>query len=90
MQIRWTEAAISDLVRINNHLTEYQPHYRQPTMRTLHKAIYSLREFPRRGRIGAEEGTRELLFLPLPYLAVYRIIDKRIDVLRIWHTSQYR
>ena len=41
-------------------------------------------------RIGREEGTRELLFPPLPYVAVYRVKEQSIEVLRIYHTAQDR
>lgn len=90
MQIRWTQAAIADLVRINDYLTEHHPSRRQSTMQAFHRTIYSLRKFSSRGRIGAEEGTRELLFPPLPYIAVYREGDERIEVLRIYHGAQAR
>jgi toxin ParE1/3/4 len=59
-------------------------------MRKLYEAIRSLKELPRRGRVGREEGTRELLFPPLPYIVVYRLRDQSIEVLRIHHAAQDR
>jgi toxin ParE1/3/4 len=53
-------------------------------------AIQSLKEWPYRGRVGREDGTRELLFPPSPYLAVYRVNEQTIEVLRIFHTGQDR
>ena len=41
-------------------------------------------------RVGREEGTRELLFPPLPYVAVYRLKERSIEVLRIYHAAQDR
>jgi hypothetical protein len=35
-----------------------------------------VKDLPDRGRIGREEGTRELLFPPLPYVAVYRLKEQ--------------
>ena len=90
MRIRWTPAAAADLEHISNYLKENHPHYRQPTMRKLYEAIYSLKESPHRGRVGREEGTRELLFPPLPYVAVYRVKEQNIEVLRIYHAAQDR
>ena len=49
-----------------------------------------MKDLPDRGRIGREEGTRELLFPPLPYVAVYRVKEQSIEVLRIYHTAQDR
>lgn len=39
--------------------------------------IRSLRESPYRGRPGSEPDTREVLFPPLPYVAVYRVKRSR-------------
>lgn len=90
MRIRWTPAAITDLRSINDYLTERHPHYRQPTMLSLHETIYSLRQFPNRGRVGVREGTREILFSRLPYVAVYRVREQDVEVLRIYHSAQRR
>lgn len=90
MLIRWTPAAASDLERINNYLKERHPHYRQPTMRKLYEAVQSLKKFPHLGRLGREDGTRELLFPPTPYIAVYRVKEQSIEVLRIYHAAQDR
>jgi len=69
MRIRWTPSAAADLEHISDYLQEHHPHYRQPTMRRLYEAIRSLKQSPRRGRPGSQDGTRELLFPPLPYVA---------------------
>jgi toxin ParE1/3/4 len=90
MRIRWTPAAVADLEFISNYLKDKHPSYRQPTMRKLYEAIGSLKESPRRGRIGREGDTRELLFLPLPYIAVYRVKTPSVEVLRVYHTARDR
>jgi addiction module RelE/StbE family toxin len=90
MRIRWTPAAAADLKHISDYLKEYHPHYRQPTLRKLYEAVRSLKHWPQLGRPGREEGTRELLFPPLPYVAVYRVKEQTIEVLRIHHGAQDR
>src|SRR5262249_27506630 len=62
----------------------------KPTIRKLYEVIRSLKDSPNRGRIGRVAGTRELLFLPLPYIAVYRTQVESIEILRIYHTAQDR
>jgi toxin ParE1/3/4 len=44
--------------------------------------------FPRRGRPGKKEGTRELVLTSLPYLVAYRIRGEVIEFLRILHGAQ--
>ena len=90
MRIRWTPAAASDLQRINDYLKEHRPQYRDPTVRKIYADVQSPKEWPNRGRVGGEEGTRELSSPPLPYIAVYRVKDQSIEVLRIYHGAQDR
>jgi len=49
-----------------------------------------LKASPHRGRPGRENGTREILFPPLPYVAVYRVKEQMIEVVRIYHGAQQR
>jgi len=90
MRIRWTPAAAADLQRLSDYLKDHHPLYWQPTIRKVYVAIQSLKEWPNRGRVGREEGTRELLFPPLPYIAVYRVKEDSVEVLRIYHGAQGR
>lgn len=66
------------------------PHYRQATMRKLYETVRSLRHAPPRRRPGSDEDTRETLFAPLPYVAIYRVKEQTIEVLRIYHGAQDR
>ena len=88
MRIRWTPAAAADLEHLSTYLKEHHPNYRQPTMRKLYEGVRPLKQWPNRGRVGREDGTRELLFPPLPYVEVYRIAEQSIEVLRIYHAAR--
>jgi toxin ParE1/3/4 len=90
MRLRWTPRAAADLESISRYLDEHHPHYRQTTLRRLYERIRSLKHSPYIGRPGRIEGTRELLFPRLPYIAVYCIHDETIEVWRIDHTSRNR
>ena len=59
-------------------------------MRKLYGTIRALKEWPARGRTGREEGTREILFPPTPYVAVYRVKEQTVEVMRIYHAAQDR
>ena len=52
-----------------------------------HEGIGSLKDMPHRGRIGREEGTRELFFPLAPYVAAYRVKDQSIEILRVYHSA---
>jgi addiction module RelE/StbE family toxin len=90
MRIRWTTAAAADMQGISNYLKDHHPQYRQPTMRKLYERIRALKDAPYLGRPGRESGTREIFFPPMPYVAVYRVREDAIEIVRINHTSQDR
>lgn len=88
--IRWTPAAAQDLQNVSDYLKENHPQYRHATLRKIYSIIQSLKEWPYRGRIGREAGTRELIISPLPDIAIYRVHDQSVEVLRIYHSVQNR
>lgn len=90
MRIRWTPAAAADIEYISNYRDDQFPQYRQSTIRKLYDGILSLRSFPNRGKRGREDGTRELVYSPLPYVVAYRVKDQTIEVLRVYHRAQNR
>jgi addiction module RelE/StbE family toxin len=90
MRIRWTRAAAEDLEHIKDYLTENHPQFAQSTVIELYETIRSLKTSPRRGRLGREEGTRELVLSRLPYIVAYRIKQQAIEILHVFHGAQNR
>ncbi len=90
MRIRWTRAAAEDLEHIKNYLTEHFPEFAESTMIELYETIRSLKTSSRRGRLGREEGTRELVLTRLPYVVAYRIKEQAIEILHVFHSAQNR
>lgn len=88
MIVRWTTDAAQDLSRIVEHIRKDNPSAAQRTARTIYEGVSALRTMPQRGRIGLAQDTRELVFAPLPYIAVYEIVEGQVQVLRIRHSSQ--
>jgi addiction module RelE/StbE family toxin len=73
MRIRWTTDAVEDLEQIALRIRKDNATAARNVLRTITAGISSLRKFPRRGRIGKLEGSRELVLALLPYIAVYRV-----------------
>lgn len=88
MRLRWTTAAANDLYNIVQRIRQDNPTVAAEVAKTLYEGCGSLRDFPRRGRKGRIEDTRELVFPGLPYIAVYRILDEVVEVVRIYHGAQ--
>jgi toxin ParE1/3/4 len=88
MQIVWTSAAVIDLEQISDYIFEKKPRLAATTIRRILESASELKLFPRRGRTGRKEGTRELVLTQLPYLVVYEVGEQSVTVLRILHGAR--
>ncbi len=88
MLVRWSEAAAEDLARIVGYIAEDNPEAARRVAQAIFEGVAALRNFPAQGRIGQAENTRELLFPPWPYIAVYETIGAQVHVLRIRHAAR--
>lgn len=88
MQVRWSPEAAEDLERIYRRIQQDNPVAARHVIQTLYEECKALKTFPCRGRLGREEGCRELVFSRLPYVAVYRVAGDVFEISRIWHGAQ--
>jgi toxin ParE1/3/4 len=88
MQVRWTRPAAQDLQHIARRIRRDNPVAAQRVTKTLYDGCMGLDMFPNRGRIGRIARTRELVFAPLPYIAVYRVQEDAVEILRVYHSAQ--
>ena len=88
MRLRWTTPAANDLYNIVQRIRRDNPAAATKVAKILYDECGRLRDFPRRGRKGRIEGTRELVFPGLPYIVVYTIQDQIVELLRIYHGAQ--
>lgn len=66
MRVRWTTPAADDLYNIVRHIQPDNEEAAADVAKSLYDGCGSLRSFPRRGRKGRIEGTRELVSLVFP------------------------
>lgn len=83
MRIRWTPEATADLEQTSDYIAQDSSEAALETIQTIFSRVEELTTFPRRGRKGREEGTRELVMTPLPYIAVYRVVENVVQILHI-------
>ncbi len=89
MRIRWTDSAVQDLTHICDYVGKHgSGAIARRVALSIHQQIETLAKFPEYGRTGRKPDTRELVLAKLPYLAVYRVHDKAIEILRILHGAQ--
>jgi len=90
MRIRWTAPGAQDLYTIASYIRRDNPEAARNVAKRIYDTCSSLIHAPSRGRTGKEPDTRELVLSPLPYIAVYRVRESVIEILRIWHGAQQR
>jgi plasmid stabilization system protein ParE len=89
MEVRWSLPAAEDLERICARIQRDDPEAACRVARTIYDGCARLKDFPRLGRVSSRmTGRRELLFLPLPYIVVYQIMDYAVEISRIFHGAQ--
>ena len=89
MQIRWTDSALRDFTHICDYINlQSSGATARRVALSIHAEIDLLADFPEHGRTGRKPDTRELVFSGLPYLAIYRIHEDVIEILRILHGAQ--
>jgi len=88
MELRWTEAAAEDLERIADYLFKHSPLHAARIVRMIYESPRRLLTFPALGRPGKVDGTRELVWAPLPYVLVYISDGEIIHLARIPHGAQ--
>jgi plasmid stabilization system protein ParE len=91
MELRWTSAALSDLVRLHDFLAPVNPEAASRVVQSLSVAPERLREHPHLGRKLDEFAAREVRRLITGnYEVRYEIVADTIYLLRIWHTREAR
>ena len=89
MEIRWSTPATEDLERICAWIERDRPETAKRVAATIYNGIAQLRIAPGLGRVSSRmNGWRELVFAPLPYIAVYRVREEVIEIARIFHGAQ--
>jgi toxin ParE1/3/4 len=89
MEVRWSMPAADDLERICERIERDNPEAARRVARTIYDGCARLKDFPQLGRASSRmPGWRELVFAPLPYIAVYQVTEHSVEISRIFHGAQ--
>ena len=88
MKVRWTAPETRDLAAIFRYIRKDKPDTARNVKASISKQVSTLVSMPLRGRGGSVEGTREMIFHPWPYIAVYRVVADEVQIIRIRHAVQ--
>jgi toxin ParE1/3/4 len=88
MIIEWLPAAEIYFVAIVDFIAEDNPQVAIEQGNEIETQIDGLSVHSQRGRKGRVKGTRELVIVRTPYIAAYRIIAEKLQILRILHGAR--
>ena len=89
MNVNLTPQARQDLQEIKAYIARDNQRAAEKVVSRILQTTEMLGPFPRLGRVGRVEGTREFSVVGLPYIIVYAIASESdVDVLTIVHSAR--
>ncbi|MCG8381738.1 MAG: type II toxin-antitoxin system RelE/ParE family toxin [Gammaproteobacteria bacterium] len=87
LEVEWLQVARSDLLTIVDYISDDNPDAAQRVKDDIEEKVGKLPAFPKMGRPGRVDGTRELVALS-NYIVVYQDTPDIIRILRVLHAAQ--
>ena len=84
-RIEWTGTAIADLYDIDDYWSAYSNDAAERVADRIQAAAAFLGTMPRAGPVLRREDARKWRIPASPYILIYRVLDDRIQILRIRH-----
>lgn len=88
MRLEWLPQAQNDFDEIIDYIAEDNPLAAIEQGDEIESQVAGLLDNRHQGRPGRVKGTRELVIVRTPYIAVYRIKKESIQILRVFHGSR--
>lgn len=88
MIIRWTALARADLLAIFDYVVARNPRAALRLFEEIEADVRGLVDYPRIGRPGRRQNTRELVISGTPYIVAYRLKAREIQILRVLHGAR--
>jgi toxin ParE1/3/4 len=86
--LEWSAHALADRSTIFDYIEADSPRAAIAADDRIREQVETLTRFPRAGRAGRIEGTRELVISSTPYIVAYRIAGNTVRILRVLHGSR--
>lgn len=75
----------ADLERIVDYIAIDSPRAALVLFETIERQLDLLAQFPKAGRVGRIDGTRELVIARTPYIVAYRIVGETVEIVTVLH-----
>jgi len=88
VRVRWLRTALSNVEAEVDHIARDNPEAADHVLSRIEEAVAHLAEHPAMGRAGRVPGTRELIVPGTPYVIPYRVREKTVEILRVFHSAR--
>lgn len=86
--IRWTELTLEDFEQAMLYIQEDNPDATVNVAQRIWDAGNQLAVYPGMGKSGRVSGTREFVISGTSFILPYRVVQDRVEILRVLHSSQ--
>jgi len=88
LNIRWLNKALINLNNEAQYIATDSPIAAKIMVQKIRATVELLANNPSLGRPGRIVGTRELIIDNSPYIIPYRVNNRNVEILRVFHTSR--
>ena len=88
MTIVWSRTAVEDLKNLRAYIEEQNPRAASKIAGAIVRRVESLTEFPGQGRPGRVPHTRELIIPETPFLVIYTVEGKTVQIVTVLHSAR--
>jgi toxin ParE1/3/4 len=84
----WSSRALDDIEEAHRFVWRDNPQAAERLVDAILRAAARLKDLPEMGRSGRRPGTRELVVLSTPYVIMYELGERRVEILRVLHGAR--
>jgi addiction module RelE/StbE family toxin len=88
MKLVWSRYALEDRRSIFDYLESRDPAAAADMDEMIETSVLNLRSYPKMGRPGRVDTTRELVIVGTPFIVAYVVMPDRVKLLRVLHGAQ--
>jgi len=88
MNIVWSRTAVEDLKHLRDYIAQHDPKAAARVAKAILESVENLGDYPAIGRPGRLPHTREIVVPNTPFVVVYTVAERRVEVIAVIHGAR--
>jgi addiction module RelE/StbE family toxin len=88
MQVVWSPRAVKHLAQLRRYIAKENPKAASKVAGRIIDVVDLLATMPHAGRPGRVPGTREFVVADTPFIVIYRVVAKTLEIIAVLHGAQ--